>query len=366
MEAAQAQGDDMQAKGPGLVGDLSAAFETLEDLPAHSEGRDRLLRALAAGGLGRGEAAAAVEADVALTVAVLRRAAKPGNTIKGGIASVPRAIQELAPTEIEAAARASGEFDFLDEGPGCGAVWAPFRFHAAAVKHAAECLCGETGREDRDELVVAALLHDIGKLALSETVSGYPGRIHAGAKTPEQRIRKERHKLGVDHAVVGGVLARHWGLPEELASAIEAHHSAERDGPALLIRLADMLANYGHGRSVDLRKLATLAGRLGLSRHSLSRLMYELPFSLTTTPARVESCPLSSRELEVLRLLSNGKVYKQIGTELEISTATVRSHLHRTYGKLGVVDRAQAVLIGSRKGWLASSEGSAPALRQRG
>ena len=38
-------------------------------------------------------------------------------------------------------------------------------------------------------------------------------------------MHRERRELGVDHALVGGVLARRWGLPNRLASAIERHHS---------------------------------------------------------------------------------------------------------------------------------------------
>jgi len=63
-------------------------------------------------------------------------------------------------------------------------------------------------------------------------------------------------------------------------------------------------------------------------------------------------CPLSSRELDVLKRLAEGKVYKQIALELSLSTSTVRTHLHNTYCKLGAVDRAQAVLPATQPGWL--------------
>jgi len=66
----------------------------------------------------------------------------------------------------------------------------------------------------------------------------------------------------------------------------------------------------------------------------------------------VEACPLSVRERDVLRLLAEGKVYKQIASDLTLSTSTVRTHLHNVYGKLGAVDRAQAVLIATERGWL--------------
>jgi DNA-binding NarL/FixJ family response regulator len=56
--------------------------------------------------------------------------------------------------------------------------------------------------------------------------------------------------------------------------------------------------------------------------------------------------------MDVLRRLAEGKVYKQIAHELQLSTSTVRTHLHNVYGKLGAVDRAQAVLTATDKGWL--------------
>ncbi len=66
----------------------------------------------------------------------------------------------------------------------------------------------------------------------------------------------------------------------------------------------------------------------------------------------MDPCPLSNRELDVLKKLAEGKVYKQIAHELELSTSTVRTHLHNTYAKLGANDRAQAVLIATDQAWI--------------
>jgi DNA-binding NarL/FixJ family response regulator len=63
-------------------------------------------------------------------------------------------------------------------------------------------------------------------------------------------------------------------------------------------------------------------------------------------------CPLTAREIEILVCLADGKVYKEIARELSLTTSTVRSHLHHTYHKLGVADRAQAVLLATRRGWI--------------
>ena len=65
-----------------------------------------------------------------------------------------------------------------------------------------------------------------------------------------------------------------------------------------------------------------------------------------------EPCPLSTREVDALRGLAEGKVYKQIAQELSLSVSTIRTHLHNVYRKIGAVDRAQAVLIARDRGWI--------------
>jgi DNA-binding NarL/FixJ family response regulator len=52
---------------------------------------------------------------------------------------------------------------------------------------------------------------------------------------------------------------------------------------------------------------------------------------------------LSPREREILTLLSEGFLYKEIADRLNVSYATVRTHIERIYQKLHVRSRAQAV-----------------------
>ena len=61
---------------------------------------------------------------------------------------------------------------------------------------------------------------------------------------------------------------------------------------------------------------------------------------------------MTDRELEVVRLLASGKTYKQVARALNLSQSTVRNHLHNVYGKLNVVDRAQAVIVSRENGWI--------------
>ena len=94
------------------------------------------------------------------------------------------------------------------------------------------------------------------------------------------------------------------------------------------------------------------ADALEIDGAALRALMFEFPHSGQRRRRASEPCPLSMREIEALRGLAEGKVYKQIAQELSLSVSTVRTHLHNVYRKIGAVDRAQAVLIARDRGWL--------------
>ena len=61
---------------------------------------------------------------------------------------------------------------------------------------------------------------------------------------------------------------------------------------------------------------------------------------------------LSNREREILALLADGLVNKQIAARLGISANTVKTHLELLFDKLGVTTRAEAVATGVRRGLL--------------
>lgn len=64
------------------------------------------------------------------------------------------------------------------------------------------------------------------------------------------------------------------------------------------------------------------------------------------------STTLSKREHEILALLADGLVNKQIAARLGISTNTVKTHLELLFEKLGVTTRAEAVATGVKRGLL--------------
>jgi DNA-binding NarL/FixJ family response regulator len=59
---------------------------------------------------------------------------------------------------------------------------------------------------------------------------------------------------------------------------------------------------------------------------------------------------LTTREIEVLRLIGGGHANKQIADQLSIGEATVKSHVTNILSKLGASDRTHAVTIGLKRG----------------
>ena len=329
------------------------AFEALDVFPALAESRDRLLSALSNGHIATADIVSAVEADVALVIAVLRLAntAQPGRG-RARVDTTRSAIELLHPQALRALAGRVHTFDFFEYPAGWGSAPKRFRLHALATRRAADRIASEVSYENRDRLAVTSLLHDIGKLVLMRAYAGYPGQVHRRARTPERRIHSERRVLGVDHALFGGVLIRRWGLPASLATPIEHHHDPEAEGDAAVIRLADMLAHYQQGARVSPSEMHQSARAIGLGVDELRELMYELPGACSERRRPVDPCPLSRSELRVLQQLAKGLVYKEIAHDLTLSPSTVRSHLHNTYRRLGVSNRAQAVILATERGWL--------------
>ena len=65
---------------------------------------------------------------------------------------------------------------------------------------------------------------------------------------------------------------------------------------------------------------------------------------------RVSGETLSAREIDVLKLMAQGKSNKEIGSALFISEGTVKSHVKAIFSKMNVISRTEAVASATRRG----------------
>lgn len=87
------------------------------------------------------------------------------------------------------------------------------------------------------------------------------------------------------------------------------------------------------------------------SIHAVARGLRRIPAEIQTRlDARAGEDGLTPRELEILRLLAEGKSNKEIAARLEIGDGTVKWFVKNILGKLGVGDRTRAVTIALQRG----------------
>ena len=69
------------------------------------------------------------------------------------------------------------------------------------------------------------------------------------------------------------------------------------------------------------------------------------------TDAVPDEHPLTSREMDILRLVCQGRLNKEIAGELSLSVRTVEGHLNAILGKLAVRSRTEAAMHALSRGW---------------
>jgi putative nucleotidyltransferase with HDIG domain len=141
--------------------------------------------------------------------------------------------------------------------------------HSVAAALVAESL-GALGKVPiPPESYAAALLHDIGKLVLARFLD--PDLMSYLQRAQEEGhcnpLQAEMEILEVNHAELGGLIARHWGLPNIIALGIQYHHTPTDEHPLVchVVCVADVLAKtiepvtttppYPEDHSASLQKL---------------------------------------------------------------------------------------------------------------
>jgi putative nucleotidyltransferase with HDIG domain len=352
-QPAAARGPAPAPARPAAYGaSLADALALLKRPPIFAESRLRLTRELGQRYPAVGAAIRTIETDIGLALAVVAAANQLPGRPRGGFASVTEAIDALGPRAVVRLAESLPTLHSAGGPDRLGTALARLSAHAIATRAATDVLARQLGDPKVDELRLLAAIHDIGKVALAGASGDYLATLANTGLTPEERLLRERRRLGIDHAAIGAVAARRLGLPKAVATAIERHHSDDASGPAAIIRLADMLAHHAYGEAVAPSALAAAAKGFRIDQAELQRLAYELPRSRERREPSPEPSPLTPMQQKALVGLAAGRTYKQIAADLSVSESTVRTHLHNLYGKLEVSDRAQAVLLAAERGWI--------------
>lgn len=168
-----------------------------------------------------------------------------------------------------------------------------------------------------------------------------------------QRIRRQPPDVAVldlrmprltAHAVLQELNDRDNGLPCRVL-VLSVHTEGEDIHELLSLGASGYIAKDADRSEICDAIRAVAQGRTILSAEALSSMANELQQRRSA-----QQGPLTTREGEILGLLATGASAPDIAAKLHLSPATIKTHLHNLYAKLGVSDRAAAVAEGMRRG----------------
>ena len=186
------------------------------------------------------EISAFISNDPALTTKVLKMVNSAIYGFPGRIASVSHATMLLGLNVIKGLLLGVSVFELMQK------TMSGLYEHSLACAIASRVIAQKKGMKEPEEVSVAGLLHDIGKVILTlEFAKEYEA---AMSEAQEKRIpifEAEKNQFNATHADVGSWLAEKWRFPRNLIEVIEFHHrpALAKNAPmeAAIVHMADLL-----------------------------------------------------------------------------------------------------------------------------
>lgn len=261
-------------KGSEIIG----AVQELTPLPASTV---RLTQMIVDARCGLDDVTEVIAFDQALTLKLLRAANSAASASHEPVGSVGDAVARMGTAQVLTLAVASGTKSYLQAGiPGYGLTEGALWRHSVAAAVGAEVAPAFCRVDVPPETFTAALLHDVGKLVfgrfLTPEVLGLIQPIQT--TDPQARLEAESRLLGVHHAELGGMIARHWKLPPRVALGIAHHHfpGPGKDPICDVTYVANHIAKWIEaqldGRSYEPSMDPAVMERLGLAESALDEL----------------------------------------------------------------------------------------------
>jgi putative nucleotidyltransferase with HDIG domain len=225
-----------------------------------------------------------VSKDPALSANFLRLVNSPFYGFPGRIVSVRHALTLAGPNVVRAAA-SKISVCITQREPIVG-LWE----HSLGVALASRLLAERFEVTGADEVMVAGLLHDIGKIALRTLFEEEADEVYrVAAERDVSALQAEREILDVDHAEIGLWMADRWNFPATLRDPIAYHHgparSEDRPVKTAIVHFADILVRSldfgypGDAPAVELQEDAW--NILGLSVENLPEIVDEVDNELS-------------------------------------------------------------------------------------
>jgi putative nucleotidyltransferase with HDIG domain len=191
----------------------------------------------------------AIEKDQAMVSKILRLVNSAFYGFRSRINTIPHTVTILGFNTVRNAVVSVSIIDaFSGKDSAKGFDITDFWKHSVAVAVTSRHLGEKTRLFAPDECFVAGILHDMGKVVLAQFFKDLFGQVCVA--TREQGLsfyEAEKKLLPVNHAQIGGHLAKKWQLPASLFEAISYHHAVRKSAThfnlLMVVHVANIIVN---------------------------------------------------------------------------------------------------------------------------
>ncbi|OGR00295.1 MAG: metal-dependent phosphohydrolase [Deltaproteobacteria bacterium RIFOXYD12_FULL_55_16] len=187
-----------------------------------------------------------IKLDPVLVTRLLRLVNSPYFGLSQKVGSIAKAVVFTGMTQLRnlvAVESLRGMFKGDDADFSAQKLW----LHSATVAILSGMIAKRIFGKDSEDVFLAGIIHDIG-LIVENQVAGEPLREACKAFREGQGplVECERKAIGTDHAEVGYLLAKDWGLPQEVLDSIKSHHLSRQikdiSSTGSILQLAEFMA----------------------------------------------------------------------------------------------------------------------------
>ncbi len=208
---------------------MKRVISRVKDIPSLPDAVLKALKMLNDPKSNAADVAEILSRDEGLTVRILKLANSAYYGLPRQVTNLSEAVAILGFKTVKSIVLAASVYTYVNKGfDGYALQRGDLWRHSLAVALVSKMVAERKKSCDPEEAFIAGVLHDIGKIVLSEYVRfGFSLIMKMAEEEQVPFMEAERRVLGFDHAEIGGKIIEQWNLPPVYAAVARFHHEPD-------------------------------------------------------------------------------------------------------------------------------------------